>query len=166
MGETVVVGAVGGPVGVNGWMHVKSFTQPADNILDYRPWRLKRDACWQSVATEAQQHRDGFVARIDGVADRDRAAAWRGAAIGVSADVLPATAPDEYYWRDLAGLQVRATSGESLGRVARLFATSAHDVMVVADGERERLIPFVRRIVAAVDVDAGQVVVDWRPDWP
>lgn len=165
MGETVVVGTVGGPFGINGWMHVKSFTQPADNILGYRPWQLKRDAGWQQVAAEAQRHRDGFLARIDGVLDRDLAAAWRGAAIGVCADSLPTAAPDEYYWRDLAGLRVQATGGENLGVVERLFATPAHDVMVVADGDRERLIPFVRRIVAAVDVDAGRMIVDWQPDW-
>lgn len=165
MGGTVVVGAVGGPFGISGWMHVKSFTQPAENILGYRPWLLKRDARWQAVATKTQRHRDGFLARIDGVSNRDLAAAWRGAAIGVSAAALPAPAPDEYYWRDLAGLRVQTASGESLGSVQRLFATPAHDVMVVADGEGERLIPFVRRIVAAVDLNAGQVIVDWQPDW-
>ena len=165
MTETVVVGTVGGPFGVAGWMHVRSFTQPAENILGYQPWRLKQDAGWQMVGAEARLHRNGLVARVAGVSDRDAAVAWRGASIGVNADALPPTAPDEFYWRDIVGMQAQTTGGEDLGSVVRLFATPAHDVMVVADGERERMIPFVRRTIASVDVESARIVVDWQADW-
>jgi 16S rRNA processing protein RimM len=56
---------------------------------------------------------------------------------------LPPPEPGEYYWVDLEGLRVVTLDGVELGTVASLFATGANDVMVV-QGERERLMPFVR----------------------
>lgn len=79
---------------------------------------------------------------------------------------LPPLEEGEFYWTDLEGLRVETVSGKPLGVVDYLFATGANDVMVVKDGKRERLIPFVReRVVTRVDLDAGVVVVDWDPEF-
>ncbi len=180
-----MIGQIGGPFGVAGWVRVRSFTDPSDNLLAYMPWQLQLQhqpsgaqgaapghTDWEFVDAEARAHHDGFVARIGKAADRAAAALFRGARIGVSAEVLPATEADEYYWRELIGLRViaqRATADAAadaeLGRVTRVFATPAHDVLVVASDGDERLIPFVRRVVVAVDVEAGRILVDWAPDW-
>jgi len=60
---------------------------------------------------------------------------------------------------------VETLSGIRLGRVGRLFATAANDVMVV-EGERERLVPFLwGRVVREVDLELGRIRVDWEPDF-
>ena len=169
-GEVVVVGAVGPPFGVRGWVHVRSFTEPAENLLGYEPWQIASSTDWREVRATARPHGHGFVARIDEAADRDAASALRGHRIGVAAEVLPEPEEGEHYWRDLVGRRVvcAATDGaaeQSLGVVERVFATPAHDVLVVADGRRERLIPFVRQFVLAVDDGDGRVMVDWHPEW-
>ena len=146
-------------------MHLRSFTGPPENMLAYRPWRLNRGGDWQVVDAEARVHHGGFVARVADVSDRNAATLLTGTEIGVERALLPAPEADEYYWRDLTGLNVYNLGGESLGRVARLLPTPAHDVLVIDDGGRERLIPFVRSAVAEVDVAAGCVVVDWQTDW-
>ncbi len=161
----VVVGVIGGPFGVKGWVHVNSYTEPPANLLSYEPWRLKRGDRWEIVDVEVRAHGNGLVARIEGIDDRNVAAGWRGTAVGVEAAALPAPAEDEYYWRDLQGLQVVNGSDDDLGRVDRLFSTPAHDVLAVTDDVGERLIPFVREVVVAVDQDRGRVVVAWEPDW-
>ena len=46
-----------------------------------------------------------------------------------------------------------------------MMATGANDV-IVAQGERERLIPFViGQFVKEIDLDEGVMVVDWDPDF-
>ena len=162
----VVIASLGRPFGVHGWVHVRPFTEPPDNVLRYRPWRLRRaSADWETLAVETRSHAKGLVARVAGYESREAAAAWRGAEVGVDASVLPAAEPGEYYWRDLIGLAAATERGEPLGEVARLFATPAHDVLVLADGEQERLVPFTREIVADVDTSAGRIVLAWQSDW-
>ena len=164
----IVIAALGRPFGIEGWLHVRSFTEPASNVLRYRPWWLRRVGGtngWQAATVETRVTGGGIVAGIAGCADREAAATLRGAEVGVDAAILPAPAADEYYWQDLAGLEAATACGQPLGRVARLFATPAHDVLVLADGERERLVPFAKATVLNVDLPGGRIVLDWQPDW-
>jgi 16S rRNA processing protein RimM len=100
------------------------------------------------------------------VDDRDAAEALVGQDIYVSRDLLPPPGKDEYYWVDLEGLEVVTTEGVALGRVSHLFATGANDVVVVKDGTRERLVPFIQgSFVRSVDLSGGRMVVDWDPEF-
>jgi ribosomal 30S subunit maturation factor RimM len=53
--------------------------------------------------------------------------------------------------------------------VIELIESGAHAVMVVQEGEGEkvqqRLLPFVGQVVKDVDVPAGAMRVDWNRDW-
>jgi 16S rRNA processing protein RimM len=88
-----------------------------------------------------------------------------GTEIYVARSALPPPKPDEYYWVDLEGLDVKTTEGVALGQVSHLFSTGANDVVVVR-GDRERMIPFVQPdFVKSVDFEANLVVVDWDPEF-
>ncbi len=96
--------------------------------------------------------------------DRDAAMALRNSQIAVSRDSFPPAEADVYYWADLLGLDVVNTQGEHLGQVLRLMETGANDVMVV-EGAREHLLPFVADVIREVDLTAGVVRVDWGLDF-
>ena len=82
----------------------------------------------------------------------------------MSADVLPTTDADEYYWRDLVGCRVRGEDGD-VGTVIRVFETPAHDVLVVEEAENTHMIPFVPSIVTAVDIGAKTIAANWQSAW-
>ncbi|MCA1713656.1 MAG: ribosome maturation factor RimM, partial [Gammaproteobacteria bacterium] len=89
----------------------------------------------------------------------------RGTEVCVARAVLPPPRPGEYYWVDLEGLRVVNVDGVDFGTVSHLFATGANDVLV-AQGERERLIPFLEPdYIRSVDFDAGVITVDWDADF-
>ena len=164
-GEAVILGRISGLFGVNGWVKVFSYTEPRQAILDYGDWLLRRDGCWAAApVAEGREHGKSIVVRLEGIADRDAAAAYVGADIGVDRDQLPEQEKGSYYWADLEGLQVVHRDGSTLGKVAYMLATGANDVMVVR-GEREILIPFVpETVIVDVDLAAGVINVDWEWD--
>jgi len=164
--RVVRLGEVTGAHGVKGWIKVHSFTEPKTNLLAYASWLLEIDGQWQRLAVE-HGHEAGrrLIAKLAGVDDRDSAAALGGAAIGVPRSAMPEPAPGEYYWTDLEGLAVRNLAGDRLGTVARLIATGANDVLVLA-GDDGRMIPFVEGdTVRGVDLAAGEILVDWDPSY-
>ncbi|NBC13570.1 MAG: 16S rRNA processing protein RimM [Gammaproteobacteria bacterium] len=158
----VELGRIGAPHGVRGWVRVVSDTDPPDNILAYRPW-LVGDTEMDPV--EGQRSGKALIARLGGCDDRDAAAALVGKPIAVHRRQLPPPRADELYWVDLEGLAVRTLDGVELGRVSHLLPTGANDVLVV-QGERERLLPFVwDQVVRDVDFGQGLILVDWDPDF-
>ena len=55
-------------------------------------------------------------------------------------------------------------AGQDFGQVVRILETGANDVLVV-QGERERLIPFIADVIAAVDLQDGLMRVNWDADF-
>lgn len=165
--DYVVVGRINGLHGVRGWVKVFSHTQPRSNILNYRTWYLLRGGEW--IATELLDGRlqgKGIVARLKGYDDRDQAVALLGVDVAIDREQMPKTEPGEYYWAELVGLKVINTEGIVLGVVEQLLETGANDVLVVRDGEAERLIPYLPgQFVVEVLLDEGVIKVDWDPDF-
>jgi 16S rRNA processing protein RimM len=156
---------VGAPWGVKGWIHVDSYTDPPDGILEYRQWTLRLGSGERITRelVEGRPHSDRLVARLEGIEDRDRAAALNGAVIEVERAELPPTGEREYYQADLLGLVVRNLEGPELGRVGYFVDTPTGPMMVVK-GEREYWIPAVPKHLRKVDLAAGLILVDWSLD--
>ena len=161
-----MLGRVSGLFGVKGWVKVFSYTQPREAILDYGRWFVKRQGEWQAAAiSEGKRHGKSVIVHLEGVDDRDEAAALVDCDIAVDRAAMPDADDGSYYWADLEGLKVVRRDGTELGNVAYLMETGANDVMVV-QGDRQRLVPFVReQYVKRVDLEHDVVVVDWDPDF-
>jgi 16S rRNA processing protein RimM len=159
------LGRVGAPWGVKGWIHVDSYTDPPDGILEYRQWTLRLGSGERITRelVEGRPHSDRLVARLEGIEDRDRAAALNGAVIEVERAELPPTGEREYYQAALLGLVVRNLEGPELGRVGYFVDTPTGPMMVVK-GEREYWIPAVPKHLRKVDLAAGLILVDWSLD--
>ncbi len=162
--EPVVLGRISGLFGVRGWVKVFSYTDPREAVLQYKNWLIFRNGAWQPTDVAAgQRHGKSVIARLAGIDDRDQAQALVGTEIGVSRATMPQPDDGHFYWMDIIGSMVVGKNGEELGRITSMLETGAHDVMVV-QGDKERLIPFVRdEIVLDVDLALGRIKVDW--DW-
>ncbi|MBN8713921.1 MAG: ribosome maturation factor RimM [Xanthomonadales bacterium] len=167
-GRRVLVGRIVGLYGVQGWLKIESWTEPRLGIFAYQPWLLGAapDEVISIAGATGRAQGKGVVAQLPGIGLREQAAALVGRDIYVARSTLPPVAADEYYWTDLEGLAVFTLEGRALGRVSHLFATGANDVLVVRDGDRERLIPFAQGpVVKSVDLATQRMLVDWDPDF-
>jgi len=162
----VEVGEIVGAFGVQGWVKVRSYTDPPENILKYAPWGLGSPESIRNVRiVDGRPQGSNVVARLEGVEDRDQAIALKGTRVLVSRQCFPKAPPGTYYWADLIGLDVVSVAGQTLGKVKGLLETGANDVLDVR-GDRERLIPFVLgEFVHAVDLERGRITVDWDPEF-
>ncbi|MDX1508448.1 MAG: ribosome maturation factor RimM [Woeseiaceae bacterium] len=161
----VVLGRIAGLFGVKGWVKVFSYTDPREAVLEYREWLVRRDNDWQAMqVAEGKRHGKTVVARLDGIDDRDSAATFVDSDIAVPRTALPEPDDGSFYWSDLEGMEVVHRDGTRLGQVAYVMETGANDVLVT-EGDRERLIPFViDKVVLDVDLDKRVISVDWEWD--
>ena len=170
--EKIILGRITGVYGVKGWVKVFSYTDPMESIVDYNPWFLRpegrKKAPWDRVKLKAgKRQAKTVIAKLEGCNDRDQSQGLIGREVAIDAAQLETLqGADEYYWRDLIGLKVSNTEGIDFGEVKSLIETGANDVLVVSDGERERLIPWLMQdVILSVDLQQGQIEVDWDADF-
>lgn len=169
VGEFISVGKISGVFGVKGWLKVFSFTDPRDNILNYKPLYMKQQGQWVKVeVTGGKLQGKAIVMSLKQVTDRNLAMPLMGAELAIQRSQLKVAAEDEYYWADLIGLNVVNQQDVLLGQVDHLLETGANDVLVVktADVETEMLIPFVfDEVVLQIDLQNQNILVDWQADY-
>jgi 16S rRNA processing protein RimM len=163
------MGRVTAPFGVKGWIKIHALTAHIGNLQEYPVWWLGHEDKWRDVSViDARVQGSTLVAQLEGVNDRDAAAALKGLDIAVARDELPRAGANEYYWADLIGLKVVNVEHYEFGRVARILQTGANDVLVVEAGDASRhetLIPFIADVVRHVDLAAGEIGVNWGRDY-
>ncbi|RZU64765.1 16S rRNA processing protein RimM [Microterricola gilva] len=94
-----------------------------------------------------------------GVSDRTAAEGLAKAILWIDQD--DTESPDEedaWYDHQLVGLAV-VRDGVTVGQVARIEHFPAQDLIIVKTPNGEVMVPFVKAIVASVDIDAGVVTV-------
>ncbi|MGQ0749924.1 MAG: ribosome maturation factor RimM [Betaproteobacteria bacterium] len=159
------MGRIGAPFGIAGWIRVHTYTASVESLLSYTTWFVAGGPQWQAHEVQAARVKGrALVAKLKGCEDRDTAARLRGREVAVLRGEMPRPASNEWYWADLIGLKVVNVAGVELGRLARILETGSNDVLVV-EGERERLIPFIEGVVREVDLAAGVMRLDWRADY-
>lgn len=165
--EPIILGRIGAAFGIKGWVHVQSFSQDPESLLDYPVWQLLIRGQWKEFELlEGKPHGKGLVALLSSCKTRDDACAITNAEIGIDRSLLPELPSDEYYWADLVGLEVITENGEVLGHVDSLFETGANDVLVVKNDTREHLLPYIPdEYILEVDMVKRQMRVRWDPEF-
>ena len=105
--------------------------------------------------------KNGFIARIKGVTDRNQAEALRGTELRVDRDKLPEPHEGEFYHADLIGLKADTTRGEPYGDVIAVHDFGAGDLLEIqlAGSSKTELIAFTAETVPAIEIANGRIVI-------
>jgi 16S rRNA processing protein RimM len=157
----VAVGIFGAPHGVRGEVRVKSYTDDPTSLGAYGELTDAAGARRFKISTLRSLKDDMVVVRLDGVADRDAAAALTGTELFARRENMPPPDEDEFYHADLVGLRAETAAGEEIGRVVALSNYGAGDILEVAPkgGGETLLFPFTKAVAPEIDVAGGRIVI-------
>ncbi len=155
----VVVGRIGRAHGIRGEVSIDVRTDEPDRRFA-RSSRLLAGDRTLTVA-KTRWHAGRLLVAFAEVPDRTAAEALRGTVL--EADVDPDEVPtdeDEFYDRQLIGLEVRSTADTVVGTITAVAHHGEQDTLILQSASgAEILIPFVTEIVPTVDLDRGVVFV-------
>jgi 16S rRNA processing protein RimM len=157
--DQVLVGVIVGAHGIKGEVKLKSFTSEPMSIGRYGP--LQSSSGQQFEIAKLKAAKDGFIASLENVNDRNEAEALKGVELFVARQKLPKLNVHETYAHDLMGLDVVLENGSKLGSLVGMPNYGAGDLLEVAvDGHSETvLIPFTSAFVPQNDFSSGRIIV-------
>lgn len=155
--DPVVIGTVAAPHGVRGTLKVRETGSGRHLREGMAPLVLGE----RRRILEARRTGRGFLIDLEGVTDREGAAALRGAELILDRGELDEPEPDEFYVGDLIGLRARDPGGDPVGTVEDFVENAGNELLVIAaPGGEPLFVPFTLEHVPEVDLATGTLVVD------
>ena len=114
----ILVGVITGAHGIKGEVKLRSFTAEPEAIAGYSP--LHTASGTKLLIKKIRTQKNGFIAALDGIADRNAAEALKGKELFVARDRLPKPNAGEVYLDDLIGRPVVLNDGTPLGEVVSI----------------------------------------------
>lgn len=158
--EEVELGYVAGVFGFRGDLRLHLHNHESSTLRKAAPVTLVDPSGVRVPGRLASRPGAGkrILGRLEGVDSEEAARALVGWRIVVPAKALPKPGRDEYYVRDLEGLEVWVAE-RRYGTLTRVHGTGVTDVLEIAvPGLRDPVfIPFLKALVVAVDVPGRRV---------
>ncbi|MCD8089818.1 MAG: ribosome maturation factor RimM [Clostridiales bacterium] len=104
-------------------------------------------------------HKGMALLSLEGVKDMTAAEGLKGCVLKITRDMAEPCGEDEYFIKDLYGMEVETEEGELLGELSDILFTGANDVYVVKTKEKDILIPAVKQCILKVDVAGKKMTV-------
>ena len=164
--DLVVVAAIAGAHGVRGNVRVRSFTAEPEDCFSYGPLLDKAG----QVLLEAKHFHPAkghFVVTPKVPKQKEDWDSLKGTLLHVQASAFPEVEADEFYIRELVGLDVFGGGGEPIGKIKAVHDFGAGDILEIdlADQPKSVMVPFTQEDVPEVDIAAGRVVVATLDLW-
>ncbi|MBI3596289.1 MAG: 16S rRNA processing protein RimM [Nitrospirae bacterium] len=161
--DWVVIGEITKPFGLNGGLKIRALTEDPGRFRRLAGAVLEAADGTRQNCTFADVRTDRnsvilFCREIDKVEQVER---FVGGTVRIPRSEAIPLPQGSYFQHDLLGLRVVLEDGRYLGEIREIWPTGSNDVLVVRDGERERLIPAIKSVVAEVDLTGKRMVLRW-----
>jgi len=153
------IGRIARPHGVRGAVAVTLDNPDSESLLGVEYVHLGPDRRRNEVVGASRGRKGQVILQLQGVERIEEAEKLRGLEVWLEEAQLPPLGEDEFWHRDLLGLEAVDEEGRSLGRVTEIVDTAEVAVLVVSRSGRERFVPFTREYVPEVALSEGRVVV-------
>jgi 16S rRNA processing protein RimM len=160
--ERFDVGLIGAPHGVCGEVRVKVLSDVPGRIKYLKEAFLisKDRRTERSVRVRTRPGKGGWLVAIEGIRDREAAAALNGCYLSISRQQAGPLPQGRFFVRDLIGLEVRDERLGSVGFLKDVLKDSVQDIYVVRrDGGKDFLFPAVPQFLKKISLSEGVIFV-------
>ena len=167
MTEQFVIGIIGPPFGLDGFVKVRSLSGEIDHLLVLTDVIIRQDGRERRLKIEESKALlPGVLMRFAGVDNPQAAKALTGAELLAGRDQASPLQDGEFYIEDLKGLAVFAEKDESLpatellGHITGIIEGGGGELAEIKLGSGElRLVPFRQEFFAEIDLPGGKAIL-------
>jgi len=172
MTEKFIIGLVGAPFGIKGFVKVRPCSREIEHLLKLQSVIVSKDGEERTLnIEESAPASQSVLMRFTGIDSPEKAKTLSGAQLLAGREQAAPLGEGEFYIEDLKGLAVVAESGETIGYITDIIeggggelaeielATSGGPDHLQWSGREKRLIPFRREFFSAISPAEGRIVL-------
>lgn len=162
MENLVNIGTIVGTHHLMGSVKINSMFEGIDVIVGERVL-LEKDSRRKVLLVKSVKriNEKKAIINFEEINNIDLAKELNGLQIKIRRDLLPEKTEDDFYLKDLLGVEV-FEKGEKIGEVIDIMETAAHDILVIQDikNHKEILVPQIDVFVKKIDFDNNKMDVE------
>ena len=169
MTEKFIIGTVGSPFGIKGFVKVHSASGETDHLLKLKSVIISKDGKEQrfqiaesSFAVKA--HLPAVLMRFEGIDSPESAKALNGARLIAGRDQTAPLNDGEFYIEDIKGLPVLSEDGELFGHVTDIIEGGGGELTeiepLLLSNNKKFLVPFRREFFSEIDPKKGRLILN------
>ena len=163
LSQYLMIGEITKPQGVRGEVKVRPCTCDPERFEGLETVYVERDGGFAPLdITVNRLGADAVFMNVAGVTDRDMAEKLRGTLLYIDRAHAVALDGDTNFITDLVGLRGVVDDGRDLGRLTDVMQPGGNDVYVFKGPLGEVLVPALKSVVQAVDLQAGEMRLDGK----
>lgn len=166
-GKYIKVGWVKEAHGLKGDVYIKLLSSPgnlkmpdwAESVKNYylsKEDQLPKECSFISL----KPHKEGMLAKIDGVSDRNQSEALRGFALYIEKEDLKSEPGESIYLHEILGFKVVDVKDNPLGVIKDFSTATAQDLIVIQTEDGLFDVPWVEEFISNLDFESKIVVMD------
>ena len=158
LSEYLMIGEITKPQGVRGEVKARPCTCDPERFEGLETVYVKKGDGYAPLhVTVNRLAPDAVYMNVEGVCDRDQAEKLRGTLLYIDRAHAVQLDEDTTFLADLYGLRGVVDDGRDLGELTDVLQPGGNDVYVFKGPLGEVLVPALKSVVAAVDLQAGEM---------
>ena len=154
----IEVGKIVNVRGVRGEVKINPFLDDTQAFREFEFLYIKEK---QVKILSVKFVKNNPILLLEGVDSVEKAEALRNTPVYVDEEMLPELSENEYYIKDILGLEVLTLEGESLGKITDVFKTGSNDVYEVQmESGKKFLIPAISQVIKEINIEEKRVIVE------
>ena len=161
MENLVNIGTIVGTHHLRGSVKINSIFENIELIENERVLLEKNDKKKLLVVKNVKRLNDKkAILNFEGIDNIDAAKELNGYKIKIRRDLLPERNEDDFYIKDLFGIEV-FSGNEKIGEIIDVMETAAHNILIIEDIETEKeiMVPLIDEFVTKIDFPNNRIEV-------
>ena len=165
----VLLGKLGKPHGVKGFLYIHFYGKDVHNLSDYEGLFFEDGTTVKVEKLFLKKNR--VILKFYETNSRNDSEKLRDRELFILEDSLPVLDNNQAYYFELLGLNVKNLNNADLGKIKEILETNANDVLVIEPtessvDEKERLVPYIKEnVVKEINKKDRIILIDWPEDY-
>lgn len=161
MKNSVLIGQIVSVHGIKGELKVYVFTDDIYNLCSLKTVYLDESLSQKFKVSFARVHKNMLLLKLEGIDDANEALKYKDMNVYIDEGMLPKLDENEYYVKDLIGIEVYDNNNAFVGKISYVFNTGANDVYEVISVDNKKIyLPAIRDVIKRVDIKAKKMYVE------